>query len=372
MEVLQNVARRYGLACLLHEKPFAGINGSGKHNNWSMATDTGENLLKPGETPHDNVQFLVFCTAVIRAVDKHQELLRATVASAGQRSSPRRERGAAGDHLDLPRRAADRRRRADRERRRGQVDKHGGHARHSASTVLPKLPRDAGDRNRTSPFAFTGNKFEFRAVGSTQSIALAEHGAQHDRRRVARRPRRPAARRRSRRRVARGRAAAGPAEELGGAQADRVRRRRLLGRVAPGGRAQRGLLNLRTTPDALPYFVKPETIAVFEKYEVLNERELRRPLRGLHRAVRGEAQHRGRDGGRDRAHAAAAGGAAPPGAAAARPASPTLDHARRRASSASSSRRSRRSRRSTSTRTRTTSRRPTWAAFMRDNGRSRR
>ena len=116
MQILQNVARRYGLVCLLHEKPFAGVNGSGKHNNWSMGTDTGVNLLEPGDTPHENLQFLFFCAAVIQAVDEHQQLLRASVANAGPGPPPGRQRGAAGDHLDLPRRRAREDLRRDRER----------------------------------------------------------------------------------------------------------------------------------------------------------------------------------------------------------------------------------------------------------------
>jgi glutamine synthetase len=169
MEVLRKTAPRYGLACLLHEKPFAGINGSGKHNNWSMATDTGENLLEPGDTPHDNAQFLVFCVAVIRAVAKYPELLRVSVASAhndhrlGANEAPPAIMSIfLGDQLQdvidqLEKGAA-------------KSTKQGGYLEIGVS-VLPKLPKHAGDRNRTSPFAFTGNKFEFRAVGSSQSIA---------------------------------------------------------------------------------------------------------------------------------------------------------------------------------------------------------
>ena len=117
METLKRVAPKHGLACLLHEKPFAGINGSGKHVNWSMSDERGNNLLNPGDTPHDNIQFLVFCAAVLRAVNKYQGLLRMSVASAGQRSPPRRQRSAAGDHLDLPRRHAHGHLRADRKGR---------------------------------------------------------------------------------------------------------------------------------------------------------------------------------------------------------------------------------------------------------------
>ena len=172
MEMLRRVAPKYGLACLLHEKPFAGVNGSGKHLNWSMSDDVGNNLLNPGDTPHDNVQFLVFCAAVLRAVNKYQGLLRYSDRQRRQRSPPRRQRGAAGDHLDLPRRHADRHLRADREGRQRQDAPSSGGILDTGVSVLPKLPRDAGDRNRTSPFAFTGNKFEFRAVSANQSIAF--------------------------------------------------------------------------------------------------------------------------------------------------------------------------------------------------------
>ena len=169
MEVLRKTADKYGMVCLLHEKPFAGVNGSGKHNNWSMATDTGENLLNPGETPHDNAQFLVYCCAVIRAVNKYQELLRVSVASAGNdhrlganEAPPAIISIFLGDQLtDIIE----------------QIEAGGAKSTKAAGlfetgvSVLPKLPKDAGDRNRTSPFAFTGNKFEFRAVGSSFNVA---------------------------------------------------------------------------------------------------------------------------------------------------------------------------------------------------------
>jgi len=169
MEMLRKTADNYGLACLLHEKPFTGINGSGKHNNWSMATDAGENLLNPGETPHDNAQFLVFICGTLRAVNQYSELLRVTVASAANdhrlganEAPPAIVSAYLGDQLtDIME----------------QIEK--GSAKRSKQpglfetgvSVLPKLPKDAGDRNRTSPFAFTGNKFEFRMVGSSQSVA---------------------------------------------------------------------------------------------------------------------------------------------------------------------------------------------------------
>jgi glutamine synthetase len=169
MEILRRTADKYGLACLLHEKPFAGINGSGKHNNWSMSTDTGENLLNPGETPHDNAQFLVFCVAVIRAVAKYPELLRVAVCGAANdhrlganEAPPAIISIFLGDQLqDVM---------DQLEKGPPKSTKQGGFMEIGVS-VLPKLPRDAGDRNRTSPFAFTGNKFEFRAVGASQSIS---------------------------------------------------------------------------------------------------------------------------------------------------------------------------------------------------------
>ena len=169
MEMLRKVAAKYGLTCLLHEKPFAGINGSGKHNNWSMATEEGENLLNPGDTPHANAQFLLLCAAVCRAVHKYAGLLRLSVS------------GASNDHrlganeappailsVFLGEQLTDVFAQIEAGKVRGS--KAGGHIA-IGLTMLPKLPRDAGDRNRTSPFAFTGNKFEFRAVGSSQSIA---------------------------------------------------------------------------------------------------------------------------------------------------------------------------------------------------------
>jgi len=169
MEVLRRTADEYGLVALLHEKPFAGINGSGKHNNWSMATDTGENLLNPGDNPHDNAQFLVFCTAVIRSVARYGDLLRLAIASANNdhrlganEAPPAIISIFLGDQLnDIIEQI---------EKGGAKSSKQGGMFQTGVS-VLPQLPKEAGDRNRTSPFAFTGNKFEFRAVGSSQNIA---------------------------------------------------------------------------------------------------------------------------------------------------------------------------------------------------------
>ena len=171
MEVLRKTADHYGLVCLLHEKPFAGINGSGKHNNWSMSTDTGENLLNPGDNPHDNAQFLVFCAAVIRAVAKYSEILRLSIASAhndhrlgANEAPPAIISIFLGDQLNDVFEQI--------EKGGAKSSKQGGMFETGVS-VLPPLPKEAGDRNRTSPFAFTGNKFEFRAVGSSQNIAGA-------------------------------------------------------------------------------------------------------------------------------------------------------------------------------------------------------
>src|SRR6201747_717558 len=170
MQVLQQVARRYGMVCLLHEKPFAGVNGSGKHNNWSMGTDTGHNLLKPGDNPSENIQFLFFCTAVIQAVNKHQALLRASVANAGQdHRLGANEAPPAIISIFLGRELE----RAYSKIETGEFDREAISGLLALGTpVLPGLPLDGGDRNRTSPFAFTGNKFEFRALGSNSSPAF--------------------------------------------------------------------------------------------------------------------------------------------------------------------------------------------------------
>lgn len=170
MQVLRSTARKYGLVCLMHEKPFAGINGSGKHCNWSMGTDAGENLLEPGDTPHENMQFLFFASAVIKAVDDHQDLLRACVASASNdHRLGANEAPPAIISIFLGSELTDIFERI--------VSGQGGRGKAAGlmglgSAVLPEIPVHAGDRNRTSPFAFTGNKFEFRAVGSSQSISF--------------------------------------------------------------------------------------------------------------------------------------------------------------------------------------------------------
>jgi glutamine synthetase len=274
METLKRVAPRYGLACLIHEKPFAGVNGSGKHLNWSIGDDLGNNLLNPGETPHDNMQFLFFCTAVIRAVDKFQGLLRMSVAHAGNdhrlganEAPPAILSVFLGDMLtDIFEQL---------EKGGAKSTKMGGLLDIGVS-VLPKLPRDAGDRNRTSPFAFTGNKFEFRAVGSTQNVAFPATCLN----------------------VAVAESLDAMATELEGMLAGKGRNdgfSEAVGallkktvkqhkRIIFNGNgyaeawqkeaAKRGLLNLRNTVDALPQLLQPLVVKTFERFKILNEREL--------------------------------------------------------------------------------------------------
>jgi glutamine synthetase len=271
MQVMQNVARRYGLVCLLHEKPFAGVNGSGKHNNWSMATDTGHNLLEPGDTPHENLQFLFFCAAVLQAVDKHQQLLRASVANAGQdHRLGANEAPPAIISIFLG---------AELEKVFGAIESGSGDAATPQSylelgtSVLPSLPMHGGDRNRTSPFAFTGNKFEFRALGSSMSLALPNTVLNTI---VAE--------------AIDALADAVEAAEKGGRSLEEsvleVVKQAWSGhkRIVFSGdnyaeqwhaeAEQRGLANLRQSPEALPWLLEPSTVEVFSKYEVLSEREL--------------------------------------------------------------------------------------------------
>lgn len=169
MEIMQKVAKKHGMVCLLHEKPFAGVNGSGKHNNWSISTDTGVNLLEPGETPSENAQFLLFLCAVIKAVDEYQELLRISVASAGNdhrlganEAPPAIVSMFLGDELNGILKSIEEETQYDSKEK--EFMKIGVH-------TLPTIPKDSTDRNRTSPFAFTGNKFEFRMLGSASSVS---------------------------------------------------------------------------------------------------------------------------------------------------------------------------------------------------------
>ncbi len=271
MQLLQNIARRYGLVCLLHEKPFAGVNGSGKHNNWSMGTDTGVNLLEPGETPSENVQFLFFCTAVVKAVNKHQALLRASVANVGQdhrlganEAPPAIISIFLGAELQKVFDAI----------AGGQAATSGDNGFLGLGTpVLPPLPLHGGDRNRTSPFAFTGNKFEFRMLGSSSSLGMPN--------------------------TVLNTIAAEAIDELSDALEARLDDATALdeaviaivkdaytanSRIVFSGdnyaedwhteAAERGLENLRSTPDALPWLVNEQTVEVMSRYGVLSEREL--------------------------------------------------------------------------------------------------
>src|SRR5690242_17635766 len=267
MQTLENVARRYGLVCLLHEKPFAGVNGSGKHNNWSMGTDTGDNLLNPGDTPADNIHFLFFCTAVIQAVNKHQGLLRASVANIGQdHRLGANEAPPAIISIFLG---------AELEKVFEAIATGEGDPNTPASfldlgtQVLPALPMHGGDRNRTSPFAFTGNKFEFRALGSSMSLAFPN--------------------------TVLNTIVAEAIDEL----ADRLEEKTAAGMDAAEAvieivkesysankqicfdgdgysedwhaeAERRGLKNLKTTPDALPEVLADDTVAAFENYNVLS------------------------------------------------------------------------------------------------------
>ena len=304
MQVMQNVARRYGLVCLLHEKPFAGVNGSGKHNNWSMGTDTGMNLLEPGDTPHENLQFLFFCAAVIKAVNAHQQLLRASVANAGQdHRLGANEAPPAIISIFLG---------AELEKAFGAIESGSGDAAtpqaylEMGASVLPRLPLHGGDRNRTSPFAFTGNKFEFRALGSSMSLALPNTVLNTI--------------------VAESIDAL--ADELEAATGDGPIEAAVLGVVkqawtdnkvivfsgdnySPDWHAeaeQRGLANLAQTPEALPWLIEPATVEVFGRYKVLSERELESRYEVSLEQYVADDQHRGRDRGLDRPHDAAAGG----------------------------------------------------------------
>jgi len=271
MQVLQNVARRHGLVCLLHEKPFAGFNGSGKHNNWSMSTDSGANLLDPGDTPAERLRLLFFVASVMKAVDEHQGLLRAVTASAA--NDHRLGANEAPPAIMSIFLGADLERILEALARGEAVNDLPEDLLALGTPVLPPLPKDGGDRNRTSPFAFTGNKFEFRAVGSSQSVTLANTVLNTI---VADS-------------VAALTDALARALEAGAGLHDAVRdvvsdvyatHRRVVFHgdgysAAWAEEAEgRGLLNLKTTPDALPHLVTPESVAVFARHGVLSEREL--------------------------------------------------------------------------------------------------
>jgi len=271
MQMLEQVARRYGLVCLLHEKPYAGVNGSGKHNNWSMSTDTGSNLLDPGDTPSENIQFLFFCAAVIQAVNKHQALLRASIASAGQdhrlganEAPPAIISIFLGAELSRVFAAIE----------KGEVDPKAEDSFLGLGTpVLPNLPMDGGDRNRTSPFAFTGNKFEFRAVGSSASLALpntvlntivAEAVAELAGKLEGQLEGGTSLKE----------AVAAVVKDSYGANKQVIFEGDNYAEEWHEEAEQRGLENLRTTPDALPWLIEPQTVEVFARGDVLSEREL--------------------------------------------------------------------------------------------------
>lgn len=268
MELIQRIAKKHGMVALLHEKPFEGINGSGKHNNWSISTDTGVNLLEPGDTPYENAQFLLFLCAVIKAVDEHQDLLRLSVATAGNdhrlganEAPPAIISIFLGDELtEILEAIEEDRVYAGKEKELMRIGAH----------VLPKFPKDTTDRNRTSPFAFTGNKFEFRMPGSNSSIAgcnivlnavVADELKQF---------------------ADVLETAADLPSALHAVIKDTIRNHR---RIIFNGNGyddawiteaeKRGLLNLRTTPDALPYFIKEENIRLFVEQGIFSEEEIR-------------------------------------------------------------------------------------------------
>ena len=267
MEMMKKVAKKHGLACLLHEKPFFGVNGSGKHNNWSISTNTGLNLFDPGKDPYNNLLFLVFFTAVIKAVDEYQDLLRLTTASAGNdcrlgghEAPPAIISMCLGDDLFEVLEAIEKDERYDI-KESGKMD--------IGVKVLPNLPKDGTDRNRTSPFAFTGNKFEFRMPGSALSIAdpntalntsVAEALCQF-------------------------------ADRLENAKDFEKEVRKLLKetvkkhkRILFNGNnyseewikeaEKRGLLNLKNTADAIGYYVAEKNISLFEKHNIFKRSEI--------------------------------------------------------------------------------------------------
>ena len=268
MEVMQRVAKKHGLVCLLHEKPFDGVNGSGKHNNWSICTSTGHNLLEPGDTPYENAQFLLFLCAVIKAVDEHQDLLRISVASAGNdhrlganEAPPAVVSIYLGDELTAILQAIEEDT-AYNAKEKTQIK--------VGVDVLPHFSKDTTDRNRTSPFAFTGNKFEFRMLGSANSIACANimlNTAVAD-------------------------ALAQFADKLEAAKDFKAALPSLIKetisahkRIIFNGNSydegwikeaseQRGLLNLRSTPDCMPYLLHEKNLALFNRHKVFSDAEV--------------------------------------------------------------------------------------------------
>ena len=269
MEIMQKVASRHGLVCLLHEKPFAGVNGSGKHNNWSMATDTGVNLLSPGETPYENAQFLLFLCAVIKAVDDYQDLLRISVATAGNdhrlganEAPPAVISIFLGDELNAVLEAIE-----------NDTPYNGTEKKQMklGVDVLPKFNRDTTDRNRTSPFAFTGNKFEFRMLGSSNSIACANIMLNSA---VAESLEIYADRLEN-------------ADDFEAALHEMIKKTiKDHKRIIFNGNGyddewikeateKRGLMNLRTTPDAIPHLLDKKNVDMLTHHKVFSETELK-------------------------------------------------------------------------------------------------
>lgn len=269
MEVMKKVAAKYNMVCLLHEKPFAGVNGSGKHNNWSISTNTGVNLLEPGETPFENAQFLLMLCAVIKAVDEYQDLLRISVASAGNdhrlgaaEAPPAVVSMFLGDELSEILDAIEAGTAYDaKEKSLMRIGVH----------VLPKFPKDTTDRNRTSPFAFTGNKFEFRMLGSADTIACANVMINSA---VAES-------------LCQFADALENAEDFHTALNELIRQTiRKHKRIIFNGNGyddawlkeateQRGLLNLRTTPEALMHYTDEKNLTLFTKHKIYSELEVR-------------------------------------------------------------------------------------------------
>ena len=268
MEIMKNVAKDHNMVCLLHEKPFAGVNGSGKHNNWSMITDEGVNLLEPGKSPHENAQFLLFLTAIIKAIDEYQDLMRVTIASAGNdhrlgasEAPPAIMSIFLGDDLEEILECIE----------QGTSYKNQGAGKMEIGVhVLPSFPKDTTDRNRTSPFAFTGNKFEFRSCGSSMSVSgpntilntiVAEELKQFA-------------------------DELEKADDFTDALNDLIKRtihehKRIIfngdgySEEWKKEAAKRGLLNLPTTVDAMPTVLDKKNIDLFEKHRIYTEPEIR-------------------------------------------------------------------------------------------------
>ena len=268
METMQKCAKKHGMICLLHEKPFAGVNGSGKHNNWSISTNTNVNLLEPGETPAENAQFLLFLCAVIKAVDDYQDLLRISIASAGndhrlgaQEAPPAIVSMFLGEELTTILETIEKDETYDTKEK--EVLKVGVH-------VLPRFPKDTTDRNRTSPFAFTGNKFEFRMLGSSASVAGPNTTLN----------------------TAVAQVLSQFADELETAENFEGALHTLIKRVIKNHKRiifngngyddawveeaqKRGLLNLRTTPDCLPYMLHDKNVELYKRHKVYSEAEIK-------------------------------------------------------------------------------------------------